>query len=100
MFNDDIAGVFFLENLEVLLDTFERYLPRFSRYLDVELFRAWLQEDHDNSMLKNWKQLVIDYWHYKQTEHLIRQRWTNEMSILEDLEILFRASENKLRDYF
>jgi hypothetical protein len=100
MFNDDISGIFFLENLEVLLDSFEHYLPRFSRYLDVELFRAWLQEDRENTMLKNWKQLVIDYWHYKQTEHFIRARWTNEMSILEDLEILFRASENKLRDYF
>lgn len=100
IFNDDVAGIFFLENLEVLIDAYEQYLPRFVRYLDPELFRVWLHEDKDSIMLKNWKQLICDYWHFKQTDHLIRPRWVNEFSIIEDIEILLRASEQKLRAYF
>lgn len=44
VFNDDINGTFFLENLEVLLDTYALFLVPYDRLLDAELFRAWFDE--------------------------------------------------------
>jgi hypothetical protein len=99
VFNDDIHGNFFLENLEVLLDAYALFLVKYNRFLDVELFRAWYEEDKTNELLRSWRILICDYWHYKQTDHFIRTGWLTEMSILIDIEILIKASENKLRQY-
>jgi len=99
VFNDDIHGTFFFENLEVLLDAYGLFLVNYNRYLDVELFRDWYEEDKANELLRSWRLLICDYWHYKQTDHFIRTAWQTEMSILIDIEILMKASENKLRRY-
>jgi hypothetical protein len=99
VFNDDIHGTFFLENLEVLLDAYALFLVKYDRFLDVELFRAWFEEDKTNDLLRSWRILICDYWHYKQTDHFIRTAWLTEMSILIDIEILLKASEIKLRRY-
>jgi len=99
VFNDDIHGTFFFENLEVLLDAYTLFLVKYNRYLDVELFRDWYEEDKANELLRSWRLLICDYWHYKQTDHFIRTTWQTEMSILIDIEILIKASENKLRRY-
>jgi hypothetical protein len=99
VFNDDINGNFFLENLEVLLDAYALFLVKYNRFLDIELFRAWFEEDKTNDLLRTWRLLICDYWHYKQTDHFIRPAWLTEMSILIDIEILLRASETKLRHY-
>jgi hypothetical protein len=50
-------------------------------------------------LLRNWKILVCDYWHYKQTEHFIREHWHCEMNVLNDIEILLKASETELIFY-
>jgi len=99
MFNDDIHGAFFLENLEVLVDTFSPFLAKYAQYEDIEIFRAWFEDEKDHPLIRCWRHLVCDYWHYKQTEHLIRSSWQTEMSIVVDIEILFKASESKLRQY-
>ena len=99
IFNDDQNGYFFLENLEVLFDSYQLYLVKFERYLDIELFRSWLQDDPTDINLKNWRQLVCDYWHYKQTDHFVRPSWTNEISIAIDLEIMLKVSESTLRTH-
>ena len=99
MVNDHIGGTFFLENLEVLIDSYEQYLRPHAKYLDVELFRLWFIDEKDSALLKNWRRLVSDYWHYKQTDNLIRPLWNSEMSILNDIKILLKASEYKLDDY-
>ena len=99
MFNDDVGGAFFLENLEVLLETFEQYLQPQYKYLDAELFRLWFIDEKASPLLKNWRLLVTDYWHYKQTDNLIRPLWSSEMSILNDIKILLKASEYKLDEY-
>ena len=100
VFNDDINGTFFLENLEVLLDTFALFLVHYNRYLDVDVFRAWFEAEKDDPLIKCWRLLICDYWHYTQTEHFIRVAWLTEMSIILDIEILMKVSEPKLRHYY
>ena len=97
--DDDVTGEFFFENLEVMLDSYTLYLVPYHTFLDPEPFRAWQQDEPTHYLLKNWKQLVCDYWHYKQSDHLIRENWRNEMSILYDIELLAKASESILRYY-
>jgi len=90
---------FFFENLEVLFDEYGIYLRPYNKHLDSELYREWGIDEPDSYLLKNWKQLVCDYWHYKQTDHLIREHWRSKMSILYDMEILLKSSESSLKNY-
>jgi hypothetical protein len=91
---------FFFENLEVLFDEYGIYLRPYKKHLDSELYREWGIDEPDSYLLKIWKQLVCDYWHYKQTDHLIREHWRSKMSILYDMEILLKSSESSLKNYF
>jgi hypothetical protein len=98
--DDDITGEFFFENLEVMFDSFATYLTPYGSLIETDNFRDWLNSDPTHYMLKNWKQLVCDYWHYKQSDHLIREHWRGEMTILYDIEILLKASDSILRYYY
>jgi len=97
--DDDISGEFFFENLEVMFDSYAQYLTTYGSITETEIFRYWLENEPAHYMLKNWKQLVCDYWHYKQSDHLIREHWRGEMTILYDIEILLKASDSILRHY-
>jgi hypothetical protein len=98
--DDDISGEFFFENLEVMFDSYAQYLTPYGSLIETDIFREWLHAEPGHYMLKNWKQLVCDYWHYKQSDHLIRENWRGEMSILYDIEVLLKASDSNLRHYY
>lgn len=98
--DDDISGEFFFENLEVMFDSYAQYLLPYGSLIETDIFRDWLNSEPTHYLLKNWKQLVCDYWHYKQSDHLIREHWRGEMTILYDIEVLLKASDSILRHYY
>ena len=66
----------------------------------IDQFKIWIQKEPENIMLKNWKQLICDYWYFKQTDNLIRGHWSSERSILYDLKVLLKASATKLLEMY
>ena len=99
MRNDDTTNEFFLDNLENMLETYEQALHEFpNEILTKQRFRYWLSKDPTHYLLKCWRFLVGDFWYYEQTTNLIREHWRSDGSIINDIIILLKASESKLRN--
>jgi hypothetical protein len=99
MRNDDTTNEFFLDNLENMLETYEQALHEFPpEILTKQRFRFWLSKDPTHYLLKCWRFLVGDFWYYEQTTNLVREHWRSDGSIINDIIILLKASESKLRN--
>jgi hypothetical protein len=96
--DDDIRGTVFLENLDTIL---ESYSDRMSNYneniMSTQRFAAWLKKDPTHYLIRTWRRIVADYWYYEQTGHLAREHWRSELSIVHDIDVLLKASEQILR---
>ena len=99
--DDDVRGEYFVENFENLLDTYYRSLKNYNKdLLESHRFLEWFKKDPQHFLLRQWKRIVADYWYYEQTSHLVREHWRSDYSIMQDIDILIKASENILRNIF
>jgi hypothetical protein len=98
---DDIQGEYFIENFENLLDTYYQSLRNYNKdLLDARRFKTWFQKEPQHFLLRQWKRIIADYWYYEQTSHLAREHWRSDHSIINDIDILIKASESILRNIF
>ena len=97
MMEEDSRGVFFFENIHILIESFRPSI-RLSdpSLLSLEHFKIWHKNSPKHHLLLQWRRFVMDYWHYEQTSQLIREHWRSEGSIIYDLDVLVLASEKFL----
>jgi hypothetical protein len=94
---EDSRAVFFFENIHILIESFRPSI-RLSdpSLLSLEHFKIWHKNSPKHHLLLQWRRFVMDYWHYEQTNQLIREHWRSEGSIIYDLDVLVLASEKFL----
>lgn len=98
---DDTQGDYFVENLENLMDTYYTSLRNYNKeLLSPHRFKKWFEINRENFLLRQWKRIIADYWYYEQTSHLAREHWRSDISIIHDIDILIKASENILKNIF
>jgi len=99
MMEEDSRGLFFFENIHILIESFRPSI-RLSdpSLLSLEYFKIWHNNSPKHYLLLQWRRFVMDYWHYEQTSQLVREHWRSEGSIIYDLDVLVLASEKFLMD--
>lgn len=96
--DDDVRGDFFIETLETVIDSYSHAMNNYSPVLmSTERFEAWFEKDRCHYLMRSWRLIVADYWYYEQTGHLAREHWRSEMCIMQDINVLMKASEPHLR---
>ena len=97
---DESDNEFLIENIHEILDAYkEKATP--AEYQMLGMFRRnfvrWIEKEKDTYLVKNWRQLVADYWYYKQTEIFPRSNWNSEDAIMCDVKTLLQVCERNVR---
>jgi len=96
--DDDTRGTVFLENLDTILESYSHTMTNYNENtMSIQRFAAWLRRDPTHYLIRAWRLIVADYWYYEQTNHLAREHWRSELSIVHDIDVLLKASEHLLR---
>lgn len=98
--DDDVRGDFFIETLETVIESYSYAMNNYSPTLmSTDRFEIWFEKDRRHYLMRSWRLIVADYWYYEQTGHLAREHWRSEMCIIQDINVLMKASEPHLRQF-
>jgi hypothetical protein len=96
--DDDVRGDFFIETLDTVIESYSYAMSNYSPILmSTDRFEIWFEKDRRHYLMRSWRLIVADYWYYEQTGHLAREHWRSEMCIIQDINVLMKASEPHLR---
>ena len=95
--DDDPRGELFLEILETILETYSHAMPNYNDTMTMRRFGVWFVKEPNSYLMRLWRLIVADYWYYEQTGHLAREHWRSDNCIINDINILLRASDLTLR---
>jgi hypothetical protein len=64
----------------------------------MDAFHKWIITDPKHYLIRAWRLMIADYWYYEQTKQLARTHWDTEMCIIQDIDVLLKASDSVLRE--
>lgn len=96
--NDDVDSTFLLDTINEFLLNNESTIRRITNidvsfYYNSHSFRKWLMIDTGNSIHKQWRSFISDYWFYTQTDTYPREHWISFESIVYDFQSLIQISK-------
>ena len=94
---DESDNDYFLENLIEMIHMYRdsRTVQNEERRMFINFekrFVNWITRETNVHLIKLWRQLVTDYWYFKQTQILPRVYWVSEETIMKDVHQLLHVS--------